>query len=171
MYSTVKKIMFNQKTIIFFILLPFVNATLATGLDHQRFGDIYFGTELSSSQLTYKAISQKIEGCHYIVFDQYPTVSVMIIDDVIQRIETSDFGFINSNNPFYEVITNGKPFNKLNMDRQDIDIEEHEYEYGFYFRWYNNAKTRAIIIDYVDGKVDIIKAGLLPAAMWIEGCA
>jgi hypothetical protein len=40
-----------------------------------------------------------------------------------------------------------------------------------YLRWYNQDQTKAIVADYVEGKITMLKAGVVPDVLFVEGCA
>lgn len=46
----------------------------------------------------------------------------------------------------------------------------HEYENGFYLRWFNQEQNKAILVDFIEGKIEMIKAGLVPSVLFVEGC-
>ncbi len=163
--------MIRNFAITFLLFLSLIKVISATELTHQGLGEIHFGKALSSMQLPYKALSQEVEGCQYIMFDRYPSLSVMVVDDIIHRIEASDLSLIERSHPFYQLVNQSQSLSDFKVTYPNIEIEEHEYETGLYLRWYNHEETRAIVVDYINGKVELIKAGLIPAALWVEGCA
>jgi hypothetical protein len=158
-------------TLVFVVGVTFVPSIVAKQLNHQHLGDIYFGNRLSSIKLTYQPLGEYSGGCRYIEFDQYPDVAVMIIDDIIQRVEMPLQKFIDPSNIFYDLVNNKQSLKDFKTKHPDVEIVHHEYEAGFYLRWYNDNESRAMVADYINGEVVLLKAGLVPAVLWIEGCA
>ncbi|WP_394181555.1 hypothetical protein [Marinomonas posidonica] len=140
-------------------------------VQHDHFGPIIFGEQLTDTKLAFTVQSTLVDDCQYIRFDAYPNVSVMIINHVIERIDTNQLNVIDKENPFYELATHSLSLTDFSRKYPTIEVEPHEYENGVYLRWYNQNKTKAIVVDYINNKIDVIKAGLVPSVLYIEGCA
>ncbi|RBO79847.1 hypothetical protein DFP76_11025 [Marinomonas aquiplantarum] len=147
------------------------NNTDTLKVHHDHFGSIKFGERLTDTQLAFTIQSTLVNECQYIRFDDYPNVSVMVVNHVIERIDTDQLNVIDKESPFYELASHSLSLADFSKKYPDIEIAPHEYENGVYLRWYNSSKTKAIVVDYINDNIDIIKAGRVPSVLYIEGCA
>ncbi|KZN15238.1 hypothetical protein [Marinomonas sp. TW1] len=138
---------------------------------HDHFGRLMFGEPLTDTQLAFTVQSRLVDDCQYIRFDAYPNVSVMVVNHVIERIDSNQLNVIDTDSPFYELASKSLSLTDFSSKYPDIEVEPHEYENGVYLRWYNPNKTKAIVVDYINNQIDVIKAGLVPSVLYIEGCA
>lgn len=143
----------------------------AVEVNHQRFGEIYFAQALEKIALDFSAKGEVNGDCHYVEFDKYPSVSVMVIDGIIQRVDIQGAAHIDKKNLFYKLANHTQSLTQFKQQFPYVEVYEHEYLPGVYLHWYNEDKTRAMVVDYVKGQVDMVKIGLVPATLWVEGCA
>lgn len=140
-------------------------------LNHDALADIVFGESINSISLPFRYQGAKLEGCQYVTVEKYPDISVMLVDNIITRIDSNNTKLITANSPFYGLATNAMKFTAFRKNYPEIEVLEHEYENGFYLRWYNKQQDKGIVVDYINGKVTAIKAGLIPSVLFVEGCA
>ncbi|MEO9944110.1 MAG: hypothetical protein ABJD02_04315 [Paraglaciecola sp.] len=145
--------------------------TVSSELHHEGYAEIMFATKLSSSQLPFTLQGPILEGCQYVKFTQYPNVSVMVDKGIITRIDSNKVARLTQNTPFHALVTGTMTFKAFKQTYPKIEVQEHEYENGFYLTWFNQQQDKAIVVDYVNGKVSAIKAGLVPNVLFVEGCA
>jgi hypothetical protein len=140
-------------------------------LQHDGLGDIIFGDKLGATKLKFQNYGTELEGCQYVTIPSYPDIYVMVVDGIITRLSTDNVQLIKQGNPFYGLATGTMTFTSFKQIYPQIEVQLHEYESGYYLRWYNQGQNKAIVVDYVHGKIVEIKAGLVPEVLFVEGCA
>ncbi|WP_158968528.1 hypothetical protein [Paraglaciecola sp. L3A3] len=156
---------------IFFLFISFIVDAQTQPLQHNRLGDIIFGEKLATSSLIFQPSGAILEGCQYIKMIAYPGIDVMVVDGIIERLDTSNTQLIKQDSPFYALNTGSMTLASFRKTYPEIEIAPHEYENGFYLRWYNKDQSKAIVVDFINGDIELIKAGLVPTVLLVEGCA
>lgn len=154
-----------------FIGFGFIANNYANELDHNRLGEIVFGEKIALTPLVFKESSRAVNGCRYVKSAEYPNLDLMIVDGVIERVDTTNVKLINQASPFYGLMKKSITLTTFKKLHPKIEVTPHEYENGFYLKWFNEDKSKGIVIDYIDGEITLIKAGLVPAVLFVEGCA
>ncbi|MDV7103825.1 hypothetical protein R3X26_05305 [Vibrio sp. TH_r3] len=140
-------------------------------VQHNGLGGIVFGQPLKSASVEFKPYGQQVEGCQYVTTNAYPSISVMVVDEIIVRLDSSDIQLIKSDSPFYGLSKGTMTLSSFKRLYPEIEVALHEYENGVYLRWYNQDESKAIVVDYIGGKIERIKAGIVPDVLFVEGCA
>jgi hypothetical protein len=143
---------------------------------HHRFVEIHFCNDVASISLSYKLLGDQNNGCQYIAFKKYPSLAVMVMDGTIEHADLEIHSHTDKHDLFKQSIfqalaTGQQSLAEFRQQYPEVEIYDHEYLPGVYLHWYNNDKTRAVVIEYVNGQVDRVKVGLVPSVLWVEGCA
>ncbi len=112
--------------------------------------------------------------CYYIQMPEMAHVQWMILDGRVARAELP----ATYKSPSLPVVSDflaGRLTPEEAAARyRNIEIDEHEYHDGYRVAFFNNhvdQADRAVVADYVNHKIENIRVGLIPAAMFIEGCS
>jgi hypothetical protein len=150
--------------------------TIAEPFTHHRFGEIYFAEDLHTITLNYQVISEGEDSCQYVAFDKYPSLAFMVIEGTIVN-ATLDVGLytdidsIFKHSIFQALATGRQSLAAFRKQYPQVEVYDHEYLPGVYLHWYSIDKTRAVVVEYVNERIDRLKVGLVPSVLWVEGCA
>lgn len=110
-------------------------------------------------------------ACYYIQVPEIKNVSWMILDGMVVRADVPMSYEILSSPVIMAFISGQLTPNQAASRYEKIQIDNHEYHEGYRVTFYNNGGDRAVVADYVNHKIENLRIGLVPAAMYIEGCA
>ncbi|MDU0356420.1 hypothetical protein RS130_23230 [Paraglaciecola aquimarina] len=163
-----------KKSLMFFTFVScfFISfSAQSTKLHHDQFGELVFAHSVKDTALTFHYLDSQLSDCQYVAIDKYPEVEAMLLEGIIVRVETKDIQVLGTDSPFYSLANNLMDLAAFKQAHPQVEVAAHEYENGYYLRWYNNNQSKAIVVDYVQGKVTNIKAGIVPHVLFVEGCA
>ena len=140
-------------------------------LTHQGFSDLEFGT--TANQLADKLHYHGVENsdCRYAALSGRPEVLVMVNDGIVARIDFLDLWLAVQHTPFVELAANPSDLAAWLKRHPDIEASEHEYQQGWYLGWFNAARNRAIVAEFVDNQIIAVRGGQVPEALYVEGCS
>jgi len=141
-------------------------------LQFSEAGGVVFGTALSDYDRRYVYVSGTPESdCFYVSMKDLPGLAFMVQDGQLVRAEGFDLFFATRNTPFAYLYDKTVPFSQWQSKFPNIEVTPHEYERGDYLTWHSDDKQAAIVVEYVGGDVQLIRAGLIPYVTYVEGCS
>ena len=157
-----------------FLILTIFAITLVvsaneTSLNYDSYGPVKFGTKIQDVEVLLKEKSIKNNndeaGCYYIKFNSLPNASFMVEEGIVKRAE------ININSPTILNIPVSFKLKDIKNKYPQVTINRHQYAPDGYYIVFNNSKnTKAILYEYYENKIQMIRAGLKPAVEYVEGC-
>ena len=154
-----------MKIIFFSVILCISQIANADSLSWNGWGNVKFGMHINSD---YKSDSTAIfgsESCQYMINEKYPNIKFMVENGIINRVDVP----IKSKT---EIGINGlQTIEEMKAIFPSIEFNQHKYAkdgYDLYF--YNEDKTKAIVIEFYKGKSQRMRAGNFPAVGYVEGC-
>ena len=138
-------------------------------LNYDSYGPIKFGMQIQNIEksLNEKAIrnSDYEAGCYYVKFNSFPNVSFMVEEGIVKRAE------IDINSPTILNIPISYKLKEIKQKYPNVIIKRHQYAPNGYYLIFNNSQnTKAILYEYYEDKIQMIRAGLKPAVQYVEGC-
>lgn len=136
-------------------------------------GEVPFGLSLEKYQGRYSTPYSyaKEAECRYVALYDYPGMLFMINNEKIVRADINDLFFATRNTPFYSLWSGEETFDQWKAANPEIEITQHEYQEGYYLTWYSKKRDAAIVAEYVQGKIKLVRGGMLPHAFYVEGCS
>lgn len=152
-------------SIIFSIL--FSSSTISDTLSWDGWADIKFGAPINTDFKPDPTAIFGSELCLYMLNEKYPNVRFMVEKGIINRVDVPIDSKTNIG------ILASQTINKMKEIFPAMKKYENKYSYkgnihDLYF--YNPDKTKAIVIIYSEGKSQMLRAGMLPAVGYAEGC-
>ncbi|WP_273151534.1 hypothetical protein [Methylophaga thiooxydans] len=109
--------------------------------------------------------------CYYVEIPKIEGVQWMVIDGIVARADIST-SYKSPTLPVVSAFITGQLTPEQAASRYtNIELDDHEYQQGYRVSFINANGDRAVVADYVNNKVENVRIGLIPAAMFIEGCA
>jgi hypothetical protein len=107
------------------------------------------------------------DSCHHMRFGSVPSLLFMVEDNRVVRVETKDRRFRTASG--IRIGDSEKKVRQVYGKR--LEISAHKYDdHGHYFIVRSVDRRRALVME-TDGKTVVyIRAGLVPAAEYVEGC-
>ncbi len=138
-------------------------------LNYNSYGPIEFGTDIKKVEKLLKEKARKSNrdetGCYYVTFKRFPKVSFMIVEGKVKRVD------VGINNPTILNIPVSFKLKDVKKMYLNVNIKTHTYDpAGYYFVFNNPNKTKAILYEYYENKIQYIRAGLKPEVEFVEGC-
>ncbi len=123
----------------------------------------------------YKKFTQKVGGssedCYFLSLKDSSDPSLMIDKNILVRIDFSNVQDVIEGTIFEPLNKNSTNYKKWKEEHPTVEIWPHEYQTGDYLIWYSKDKKSAIVADYIEGKIKLIKVGLVSHATLVEGCS
>jgi hypothetical protein len=138
-------------------------------LTETQYGKIQFGQSLKKVEASVgekaKVEEDPAEGCGYVSFASYPNIIFMVENGKVVRGDTES-SLVSTK---YGISIGAK---RADVKKVPKVVEtRHEYdENGHYLTVTTPNRKNAIVFEESEGVVTYIRAGVLPAAGYIEGC-
>ncbi len=148
-------------------VLPAAPGAQAPVLTFEGYGAIRFGMSVPEARQAAggKAHDLASQECHYATFSRYTHARFMVEAGRITRVET-DKAAVNALG-----LKIGMTLEEVRRRYPDASITAHKYdEHGHYLFFASPSGTTAIVAEESAGRVTRVRAGLLPAVQYVEGC-
>jgi hypothetical protein len=136
-------------------------------LSFEGYGAVRFGMSVPEARQAAggKAHDLASQECHYATFSGYTHARFMVEAGRITRVET-DKAAVNALG-----LSVGMALAQVRRRYPDVRITAHKYdEHGHYLFFASPSGTTAIVAEESGGRVTRVRAGLLPAVEYVEGC-
>jgi hypothetical protein len=108
------------------------------------------------------------EGCDQVALARVPSLTVMVVGGVIVRVETKDASL----RTWSGVRVGDSEAKALKRYAGRVEVTGHRYVDGGHYLTVRSAGRRHALVLETDGKtVTSVRAGLVPAAEYVEGCS
>jgi len=137
-------------------------------LSWDAYGALHFGVTLAEAEkLVGKAepMGPTEPACHYVRFASLPGALFMVENSIITRADVEPAV------PNATGIAVGGSFADAKAKYPAAIVEPHKYVDGHYLILKNADGSMAVVMEETGGKITEIRAGLLPAARYVEGCS
>jgi hypothetical protein len=162
---------------LFKICLPFLallcsSPSIANELSWDGFGDIKFGKSLEEISRTTglefvptKGGTAWSEACKYVEVKGDSSIRFMIENGILTRAE------VPVKTPTLFAINMSASLDKIKMQHPNAVVMNHKYVMeGHYIIFYSLDKSKALLLEHYESKVQIMRAGMVPSVMYVEGC-
>lgn len=109
--------------------------------------------------------------CYYLKTPEIADVQWMIVDGIVARADIPT-SYKSPTLPVVSTFISGHLTPDQAVQRYaNTELDAHEYHQGYRVSFINASGDRAVVADYINNKVENLRIGLIPVAMFIEGCA
>lgn len=136
-------------------------------LTFDGYGAIRFGMTVAEARQAAGGNAHDLaaQQCHYATFSRYAHARFMVEAGRVTRVET-DPAAVNTLG-----LTVGMALDQVRRRYPGVRISAHKYdEHGHYLFFPSPSGSAAIVAEESGGRVTLIRAGLLPAVEYVEGC-
>ena len=109
--------------------------------------------------------------CRYAKSSSYPNVLIMVKNSKIVRLDFEDIASVIQQTPFAELQNTELSIKELTEKFSHFEINEHEYETGFYLVVRSEDKKSGMVAEYVNKKITAFRIGFFPHVSYVEGCS
>ncbi|MAZ89307.1 MAG: hypothetical protein CL693_16880 [Cellvibrionaceae bacterium] len=126
------------------------------------------------------ASTDEPSACEYVGINEWPGIYLMIYEGRVVRADVStdmaekvSLYAADSLLPSIHYLRTLKPsINQLRERFPELTIQPHAYfGLGVYLIYSDPESEFALVIEYAEGKVLGLRAGMLPNVLWVEGCS
>jgi hypothetical protein len=157
--------------LIFFSFLV-VTQVAANVLSWDGFGNITFGETLeeisTSTGLKFAPTNDAIdweEACKYVDVKGQSSIHFMVEEGILTRADAP------VGTPTVLNIDVSGSLDEIKRQHPNAIIKNHKYAMdGHYIIFYNADKSKAILFEHYESKIQVLRAGLVPSVLYVEGC-
>ncbi len=160
------------RTSLFLLAIVCSAQSIANELSWDGYGEIMFGTSVEdisrSTGLEFIPTQDGRdweEACKYMDVKGDKGIRYMVENGVLTRAE------VPVSTPTLLKIDISKSISEIKEQHPEAIVKNHKYAMdGHYIIFYNSNKSKALLLEYYESKVQIMRAGVVPSVLYVEGC-
>ena len=145
---------------------------VATELSWDGYGNIKFGVSLEeiSQKTGFEFVPTKDsmaweDGCRYVDLKGGDEAIYMVENGILTRAEVS----LSTETMLKIEITSS--IEQIKKKHPEVIIKNHRYAIGgHYIIFYSPNKSKALLLEYYESKIQAMRAGVVPSVFYVEGC-